>query len=223
MDGVHDLGGMHGFGPVEREPDEPVFHARWEARVFALTSALPFAVPFGDDHFRREMERMAPADYLSASYYERWLAAIIALLDERGVLDPSVLDGAAAAGPLPDGLNPPLTAAAVRDVIAAGASQAVADAPDAPHRFRIGDRVRTLRILGPGHTRLPRYVRGRIGRVVAERGCFIFADANAAGSGPAPQQLYSVEFDARELWSEEAAPMDTLRLDLWDSYLEPVS
>ena len=220
MDGVHDLGGMHGFGAIEREADEPVFHALWEARMFALASALPFAVPYSDDHFRRDMERMAPVDYLAASYYERWLASVLALLAERGVIDPSELAGAAPKA-LPDGVRPPLAAAAVPGAIAAGASQAAPDASGAPHRFRIGDRVRTLKACGAGHTRLPRYARGRGGVIVAEHGCFVFADANAAGRGQAPQQLYGVEFSARELWGAEAAPSDTLRLDLWDSYLEP--
>lgn len=220
MDGVHDLGGMHGFGPVEREPDEPVFHARWEARVFALTLAVPFSVRFSDDRFRRAMERMPPADYLSASYYERWLATLEELLRDSGAVVRSELAGGPRR-PLPDGVHPPVPAAAVPAAIAAGASQAVTDASDAPHRFKVGDRIRTRRHCGPGHTRLPRYARDRLGRIVAERGCFVFADANANGLGKAPQQLYSVEFAARELWGDEAAPADRIRLDLWDSYLEP--
>lgn len=219
MDGIHDLGGMHGFGPVEREADEPVFHAEWEARMFALASAVPFAVPYSDDHFRREIERMDPAAYLNASYYERWLASVVALLEERGILAPGETGRGAArpAAPASPALAPDAVAAAIR----AGASQAVADAHQAPHRFRVGDRVRTRRVCGPGHTRLPRYARDRTGLVAAEHGCFIFADANAAGRGPAPQQLYGVEFDARALWGDEAESGDRVRLDLWDSYLEP--
>lgn len=220
MDGVHDLGGMHGFGPVVREADEPVFHAQWEARVFALTLAVPFSVRFSDDRFRRTMERMPPADYLSASYYERWLVTLEELLREAGAVDCSELEG----GPLrllPEDVHPPLPAASVPGAIARGASQAIAAAPDAAHRFRTGDRIRTRRHCGPGHTRLPRYARGRLGRIVAERGCFVFADANASGLGKAPQQLYTVEFAARELWGEEASPADRVTLDLWDSYLEP--
>ncbi len=222
MDGVHDLGGMHGFGPVEREADEPVFHSRWEARMFAVASAVPFSVPYSDDHFRPEIERMAPAEYLAASYYERWLASVATLLRQRGIVDPAELAGGTLK-PLPAGMNPALAAAAVPGAIAAGASQAVTDAPDSPHRFRVGDRVRTLGVCGAGHTRLPRYARRRVGVVTAEHGCFVFADTHASGRGQAPQQLYGVEFGARELWGDEAASGDTLRLDLWDSYLEPAT
>lgn len=222
MDGIHDLGGMHGFGRVERAADEPVFHAVWEARIFALTLAVPYSVRFSDDHFRRTMEWMPPADYLSATYYERWLATLTALLQESGVVTRSELEG----GPLqalPDGVLPPLPADNVSAAIAAGASQAVPDAPDAAHRFKAGDRIRTRRHGSAGHTRLPRYARGRLGTIAAERGSFVLADANAAGLGRVPEQLYSVEFTARELWGDEASPTDTVRLDLWDSYLEPVS
>lgn len=220
MDGVHDIGGMHGFGPVEPEADEPVFHADWEARMFALSSAVPFAVPYSDDHFRRDMERMNPAAYLAASYYERWLASVLSLLTGRGIVDAAELAGGALK-PLPPGvrpaLSPDMVAAAIRD----GASQGAPDEAGTPHRFRVGDRVRTAAVRGPGHTRLPRYARGKIGTVRAEHGSFTFADAHAAGLGRAPQQLYTVEFAARELWGDEAAAGDTLCLDLWDAYLEP--
>ena len=116
-------------------------------------------------------------------------------------------------------LRPAAGAAAIRD----GASQAAPDSPDAPHRFRAGDKVHTVTVRGRGHTRLPRYARGRVGTVVAEHGSFVFADAHAAGRGRAPQQLYTVEFSARALWGDEAAQGDTLCLDLWDAYLEPAS
>lgn len=211
MDGIHDLGGMHGFGPIEREADEPVFHARWEARMFALASAVPFVVPFGDDQFRREIERMAPEHYLRSSYYEKWLASVTALLREHGVLD-----GAARAWPAP------LPAERVEAAISAGASQACPEATAAPRRFAIGDRVRTRRHMGRGHNRLPRYARDRIGTIERVHGAFVVADKNAASGDRTPETLYTVRFDAVELWGDEALPGDQLSLDLWDLYLEPV-
>ena len=211
MDGIHDLGGMHGFGPIERESDEPVFHARWEARMFALASAVPFVVPFGDDQFRREIERMAPEHYLRSSYYEKWFASVTALLREHGVLDgpPRVWPAA-------------LAAERVEAAILAGASQACPDATAAPRRFAVGDRVRTRRHMGRGHNRLPRYARGRIGTIETVHGAFVVADRNAATGDRTPETLYTVRFDAVELWGPEADPRDRLSLDLWDLYLEPV-
>lgn len=211
MDGIHDLGGMHGFGRIEREPDEPVFHARWEARMFALASAVPFVVPFGDDQFRRELERMAPEHYLRSSYYEKWHAAVSALLREHGVLD----------GP-PRRWPAPLPAERVDEAILAGASQACPDAADVPIRFAVGERVRTRSHMGAGHNRLPRYARGRIGTIEAIHGAFVVADRNAATGDRTPETLYTVRFDAVELWGEEADPRDQLSLDLWDPYLEPL-
>jgi nitrile hydratase subunit beta len=203
MDGMHDLGGMQGFGAVSREADEPVFHAPWEARMFAIATAVPFAVPFSDDHFRREIERMDPVHYLISSYYEKWYHTIMAQLARR----PAV--------------GRPLASDAVLEAIAAGASQARSGGPHVPHRFRTGDRVRTRSTMHSGHHRLPRYARGRVGRIEAERGAFLLADAHAERSAQEPQALYTVLFEARELWGEEADPRDLVSLDLWDSYLEP--
>lgn len=212
MDGIHDLGGMHGFGPIEREAEEPVFHARWEARMFALASAVPFVVPFGDDQFRREIERMAPEHYLRSSYYEKWFASVTALLREHGVFDDA-----------PRAWPAPLAAGRVEAAILAGASQACPDATDVPRRFAVGDRVRTRRHMGRGHNRLPRYARGRIGTIEAVHGAFVVADKNAGSGDRTPETLYTVGFDAVELWGEEASPRDRLSLDLWDLYLEPAA
>ena len=207
MDGIHDLGGMHGFGAIARERDEPVFHAAWEGRMFALLSAVPFAVPFGDDQFRPAVEAMHPADYLAASYYEKWYAALMRLLDERGALT----------GPDFVPAGPPVRAEAVLPAIFGGASQAQRDAQVA-QRFKTGDQVRTLQTLATGHNRLPRYARGRIGTVESIHGGFLVADRNSKGD-QTPEMLYTVRFAARDLWGAAAASGDNLSLDLWDSYL----
>lgn len=212
MNGIHDMGGMDGFGAVIRERDEPVFHAAWERRMFAVAAAIPFAVPFADDHLRREIERIPPADYLKAGYYELWYRAITKLLEERGVFTP---DGPAES-------HPPLGPQAVPAAILAGATTRM-DAPGAIARFSAGDAVRTINRHPTDHTRLPRYARGRCGIILRNHGTFSFADSNARGDGPAPQHLYAVQFSARELWGPEAAAADTIVLDLWDAYLEPAT
>ena len=211
MNGIHDMGGMDGFGPVRPEPDEPVFHAAWERRMFALALALPVAVPYSDDHFRREIERMSPADYLRAGYYEKWLHAMRSLLVERGVL-PGGPTARAVVGR-------PLAAASVEKVIAAGATTRQPDA-GLMARFLAGDGVMVRNIHPAGHTRLPRYVRGKPGVVVVDRGVFSFPDSNAADQGPRPQHVYTVAFGARVLWGDDTTA-ESVCVDLWEDYLEP--
>jgi nitrile hydratase len=224
VNGIHDLGGMDGFGAIAPEADEPVFHADWEKRVFALASAIPFAVPYVDDHFRREIERTPPAAYLASGYYELWLHAIERLLIERGVLAQGELTRRApepAAAPRRVALQPgAVSADRVPATIAGGASTRREGGK--PARFLPGDAVRARNIHPTGHTRLPRFVRGKHGVVHADHGVFVFADSNAAGAGERPQHVYCVRFRARELWGEAAADSDRLFIDLWDEHLEPV-
>ena len=207
MDSMHDLGGMHGFGRVEPEQNEPVFHAAWEGRMFALLSAVPFAVQYGDDQFRPAVEKMPPEDYLASNYYEKWYTALMALLNERGALaEHYAADGAA------------VRASAVIPAIMGGASQARPDAKVA-QRLKAGDRVMTRATMGSGHNRLPRYARGKIGVVESVHGAFLVADRNATGD-QTPEMLYTVRFEAMELWGPEASAGDALSLDLWDCYLK---
>lgn len=217
MNGVHDMGGMHGFGPVEREDDEPVFHHRWEARTFALRQASGALGKWNIDMSRHADERMPPAEYLAATYYERWLAGLERLLVERGLVTRSELASGKSAGPAPAGLVafPPEK---VDKAVRKGRNYRV-DAPVAAG-FAAGAKVRARNINPAGATRLPRYARGKRGVVVRDHGVFIFPDANAAGEGPKPQHLYSVQFAARELWGADAAFEGRVYLDLWEDYLE---
>ncbi|HSF47693.1 MAG TPA: nitrile hydratase subunit beta [Burkholderiales bacterium] len=217
MNGVHDMGGMHGFGPIEREHDEPVFHYRWEARTFALRQACGALGKWNIDMARHANERIPPAEYLPATYYERWLAGLQRLLLESGVLTQSELASGKSAGPAPAGLAafPPEK---VEKAARAGRNYRV-DAP-IPAGFAVGARVIARNINPTGATRLPRYARGKRGTVDRDHGVFIFPDANAAGQGQKPQHLYSVRFSAREVWGVEAAPKDRVYLDLWEDYLE---
>ena len=224
MDGIHDLGGMQGFGPIEIEADEPLFHHDWERRVFALNWTVPFVAGFNVDQSRWQIERLPPRLYLNSSYYQLWLEGLIALLKERDVISDEELDRAQAIDPLPEQFDTSDQAQAgdLLDVVVAGESRAMPDAADAPHRFATGERVRTRSHMAIGHNRLPRYARGKTGTIIAERGVFILADTNAEGQGPDPQMLYTIEFAAGDLWGPEAEEGASVCLDLWDAYLTPV-
>jgi nitrile hydratase len=222
MDGVHDLGGMHGFGPVEREPDEPPFHAPWEAVMVAIQRAARLAGAYNIDEFRHGIERMDPAHYLGSSYFEHWLDGIARVLDEKGVVSAAELE--ARAGLLrshPDALGPPPAAPAATIAPRRPGEDSSFREAAAPPRFAVGAAVVTRNIHPVGHTRLPRYARGRRGAIAAHRGCHVFPDTNAHGLGEQPQHVYSVAFGARELWGEAAEPNQRVYLDLWESYLLP--
>jgi nitrile hydratase beta subunit len=208
MNSMHDMGGMDGFGPVITEANEPVFHSEWERRMFAIGSALPYAMPYGLDDLRREIERIPPVDYLRWPYYAYWLHAIGRLLEKRRA--PHMTKRAA------------VTAEIVEKLIRRGASTRMSADGIVP-LFSVGDKVRARNIHPTGHTRLPRYARGRTGRIERNHGVFRFADSNARGEGPHPHHLYTVAFTAPELWGEDAASHDKVFLDLWGDYLEPVS
>jgi len=217
MNGAQDLGGMHGFGQVNPEADEPVFHGDWERRVFALTLAMGFTEQWNIDISRHARESMDPADYLSSSYYRIWFTGLQKLL-VRGNL---VTRDEASSG---KSLAPPVKVArvlAASEVAATlgkgGPSERETSAEPA---FAIGDTVRARNINPPGHTRLPRYARGRTGTISRSHGCHVFPDANAHGEGEQPQWLYSVKFSARELWGDNSPDHDDVFIDLWESYLE---
>ena len=222
MDGIHDLGGMHGFGPVEREENEPPFHAPWEAAVVALMRASRAAGVYNIDEFRHGVERMVPAVYLGSTYFERWLDGITRLLVEKGVISTEELaERTARFSAHPDA---PLPAAAPTPAWRSGAPPEPASsfrAPAAPPRFAVGAAVLTRALHPTGHTRLPRYARGKRGVIAAHRGCHVFPDTNAHHRGEQPQHVYGVRFDACELWSEAAEPNAPVYLDLWESYLLP--
>ena len=218
MNGVHDMGGMHGMGPIAPEQNEPVFHERWEARVYALNRAIGLLGKWNIDAGRHSRERIPPAEYLRMSYYEKWLTGLIMLLKESGLATETELEsGRPAPGTIK--ANPALTTERVATVVAARGSF---DRPvNTPPRFAIGQSVRAKKINPTGHTRLPRYARGRLGIVDRVHGAHVFPDSTAHFRGENPQHLYSVRFSARELWGEEAAGRDGVYIDLWESYLDP--
>ena len=218
MNGVHDMGGMTCYGPVKPEENEPIFHAAWEKRVFAMTM-LGMGQLDTLDAFRHAIERMDPAHYLSSSYYEHWLAALETLAVEKGVLTPEELATGVAreTGKRTEGPLPP---EAVPAVVQGGAPCNRAAGRLTP-RFSVGDQVQARNLNPTGHTRLPRYVRGKNGTIAQVYGTFVYPDTNAHGQGEQPQPLYSVCFTARELWGPDAAATDNLYIDLWEDYLDP--
>ena len=218
MNGVHDMGGMHGMGPITPEANEPVFHEPWEGRVCALNRATAALGKWNIDASRHARERIPPADYLRLSYYEKWLAGLMLLLEETGIVSRAELQNGRAA-PGSSKATPPLTANQVAPALARGRSF---ERPlNRPPRFAVGQRVRARKINPTGHTRLPRYARGNVGVVDRLHGGHVFPDSNAHFQGENPQHLYSVRFSARELWGEAAAMRDAVYLDLWEDYLEP--
>jgi nitrile hydratase subunit beta len=216
VNGVHDMGGMHGMGPVVIETDEPVFHADWEARVYALLRATGFLGKWNTDMSRFSRERMPPAAYLAATYYERWLFGLQTLLVEKDLLTAQELATGRAATKAGEAavLRASDVAARMRGRLSARVSAEV------PAKFKPGDAVVARRINPVGHTRLPRYVRGRRGTIHIDHGVFTFPDTNAMSRDPKPQHCYSVRFTARELWGPQVSAHDSVYLDLFDDYLD---
>ena len=218
MNGVHDMGGMHGMGPVRQEKSEPVFHARWEGRVFALNRAVGAWGKWNIDASRHSKELIPPAEYLRIGYYEKFLIGMTELLINSGL----VTRGEVERGTPTRGskrASPPLTEDKVRLLVANG----VPTRRNTPvtAMFRVGQRVRARNINPAGHTRLPRYARGKLGTIERDHGVFVFPDTNAHFLGEKPQHVYSVRFAARELWGEQAKPKDAVIVAMWDDYLEP--
>lgn len=218
MNGAQDLGGMMGFGAVAPEADEPTFHADWERRAFALTLAMGATGSWNLDQSRHARESLHPARYLGSSYYEIWLAGLMRLMAERGLADEAEMaDGRLRNPPRP--VPRRLAARSVEAALKTGAS--TERAASATARFKPGDAVRARNMHPVGHTRLPRYLRGHRGEVVAARGAHVFPDSHARGKGEDPQWLYTVRFGARDLWGEDRRASDVVMADLWEPYLEP--
>jgi nitrile hydratase subunit beta len=215
VNGVHDMGGMHGLGAVAPEADEPVFHHDWERRVHALVIASPTRGNI--DAGRHQRELIPGPDYLRMTYYEKWFAALCEMLVKGGAITAEELASGRADPSVPKAA-PRLAPEAVTPALTRRGSyqREIAAQPG----FQSGDTVRALNLHPIGHTRLPRYVRGRSGVVEYWHGAHVFPDIHAHGGGEAPRHLYTVRFAARELWGPDAPAGDTVNLDLWEPYLE---
>jgi nitrile hydratase subunit beta len=218
MNGIHDMGGMQDMGAIQREENEPVFHQPWEGRVFAMTRALGAWGKWNIDAGRYRIELLPPADYLQMSYYEKWLARNLELLVKSGLVTREEMETSKPAPGSPKA-SPPLTVADITPLAGLRGNFMRPEA-DAKARFEVGQQVRARNMNPVGHTRLPRYARGKKGAVVRCHGIFVFPDTNAHFMGEQPQHLYSVRFAAQELWGEDASPRDSVSMDMWDSYLD---
>jgi nitrile hydratase len=218
MNGLHDVGGITTFGPVIREENEPVFHADWERRVYALNIAtLAFFGPV--DRARHAVERMDPVEYLTTLYYEHWLFGMELMAKDLGYITEAELESGRVEmrkelpHPAPDA-----------DMIAGLSRHGVPATRDEGRltpRFSVGDVVRARNMEVPGHTRLPRYARGRQGVIHTLNGTHAFPDTAAHDRGEDPQPLYNVRFEAKELWGDNVERKDCVYIDLWEDYLEP--
>ena len=217
MNGVHDMGGMDGFGKVEVEPNEPPFHAKWEGRVLAMQRAMGYAGAWHIDHSRFAQEKLPPQVYLTASYYQRWALAMERNVIERGYVGPDEMAPGHALRP-----GKPLKRKLTPDVIQQGMTRAsFYRQQQAPARFKIGDRVRTKNIHPATHTRLPRYARDKVGVIQMQHGCHMYPDSVATDQGDNPQWLYTVVFEGLELWGPDADPTVRISIDAFEPYLDP--
>ncbi|MEM7403932.1 MAG: nitrile hydratase subunit beta [Pseudomonadota bacterium] len=218
MDGIHDLGGREGFGPVEVSADYEGFHADWEERVFAIVRTMGRPSDWSLDWFRHCRELIDPVDYLTRPYYDQWLQTYAAMLVNSGLLSIEEIAQQKAGGPSPTAFAPPLTLEQIPANVRA-AQTFDGDAGQAP-QFAVGDRVQTSAHGIPGHTRLPAYIRGVAGTVTHYRGDHVMPDDNSAGTKRA-EALYTVGFAARDIWPDAEGANDRVQVDLWESYLEP--
>jgi nitrile hydratase subunit beta len=218
MNGVHDMGGMDGFGKVEAEPNEPMFHSDWEARVMAMVRAMGAAGAFNIDTSRYYRETLPPAVYLASSYYKKWFLGLENLLVDKGYVAEADIAAGHAVQPAKALKRGKFALGDVERIMVRGKFDR--DAPAAA-RFKPGDRVRAKNIHPATHTRLPRYVRGHVGVIECDHGCHVFPDTAAMERGENPQWLYTVVFDGTELWGAESDPTVKISIDAFEPYLEP--
>ncbi len=224
MNGVHDMGGQQGFGPVLLETHEPLFHAPWESRAMAVTVAMGASGQWNIDLSRSARESLPPAIYLSSTYYEIWIRALEKLMLERGMVTAAELaSGQMSVPPAP--VNRVLTRETVDAALKAGSPT---ERPiDQTALFKVGQQVRARNMHPQGHTRLPRYVRGHVGTIVSVHGGHVFPDGHTLRATPPfnvpVEWLYTVVFDGTTLWGENSDPTVEVTVDAWESYLEAVA
>jgi nitrile hydratase beta subunit len=217
MNGGQDLGGMMGFGPINPEIDEPFFHAHWEKRVLAVTLAMGGTGSWNIDDSRHMREKIDPASYLTLSYYEIWLEGLKKLLINHNLVTCEEISNGLSQQP----------SAPVKQVLMAPDVEAALGRGSNSSRptefvsgFQVGDLIRTRNLHPQGHTRLARYLRGHTGKIIEVHGYHVFPDSSAHGLDDASQWLYGVQFDAKELWGDQACEGDHVHADLWEPYFE---
>jgi nitrile hydratase beta subunit len=217
MNGVHDMGGMQGYGPIPIEQDEPLFHADWEKKVFAVTLAMGVGGKWNIDMARAARESIAPARYVSSSYYEIWFEGLLKLMLEAGLISRDELQEGAPSAPRSADFRV-LKQDQIDALFFKGwpSHRTVEDKP----RYAVGDQVRTRAMSPRHHTRLPAYCRDKTGVIVLAHGAHVFPDRQSQRLGEAPQWLYTVRFDAKAIWGEDSSA-GFIHVDCWESYLVP--
>jgi len=212
---IHDMGGMHGFGPIEEEENEPIFHTEWESRVYAMNRAMGPLGLWTIDEGRAAQEMLPPSVYLSASYYQRWYLGLVHRVLDHGIAG---ADEIAAGKSLRSSDNPPQI---FKPKDAEGLTRGSFERPSsAPPQFKPNDTVRTRNIQPTSHTRLPRYARDKLGTVEAIRGCHVYPDSVTTSADEDPQWLYTVAFSARNLWGENCDTTVRISIEAFEPYLE---
>ena len=226
MNGIHDVGGMHGLGTIVPEPNEPAFHAPWEGRMHGIAVTCQISGVNATPEQRATIERMPPKLYLETSYYEKWLYAYEKILAAKGIITTEDIDRRVAEQAaermtdhpqLPE--RPSEFAAKVRHIIMNGTPH---DRPlDRPALFKVGDKVRAKNLNPTAHNRLPGFTKGKIGVIDTYHGAHLSHEPLALGDGEVPEHIYAVKFEAAELWGPSAeAASDAVYVDLFEHYLE---
>jgi nitrile hydratase len=225
MNGIHDMGGMHGFGPVVREEHEPVFHEPWEGRVYGMRVRFGAKMPAPYPGVgRTHIESIPPKTYLEMSYYERFLESLVQRAIATGVITAEELDARTRrfeddpAASVPRRDDPQAVAETVEGLKTQRHPAREGRAP----RFKQGDAVAAINISRFGHNRLPRYIRGKHGVIERVNGLHAIEDEKAYGEDPTPQTVYTVGFEGAEVWGVECEPNLRVYVELWEDYLQPI-
>lgn len=216
MNGVHDMGGMECFGPINPDAEEPLFHAEWEKRVLAMTVCMGAAGEWNLDQGRFARESLPPVDYLSIGYYRIWLTALERMLVQRNLVSVPELENSAVIDPAKP-TRRVLKGNDVEKVLLAGAP--VDRIATQTARFSEGDAVQIINEHKTTHTRLPGYIKGHTGIVHKVHGCHVFADDNSLGTGENPQWLYNIKFKAQDLWGQARSQAADVHVDCWEPYM----
>lgn len=220
MNGIHDMGGMDGFGKVEPELDEPPFHAAWEGRALALNRVVPVTGDWNIDVGRYWIETLPPEVYLGSSYYRKWMLRLERLCVARGLVTEAELAAGHAAAPGQSGGQPGRKVVHAAEVDGMLMRRNYDRPAAAPARFKVGQRVRTKNMHPVSHTRLPRFARGHTGTVERIQGCHVYPDASVAEGVERGEWLYTVTFDGRELWGPDSDPTLQVSIEAFEPYLE---
>ena len=217
MDSIHDVGGRQGFGPIEVTQSDPAFAEEWEGRAFGITKSMTSASDYNTDKFRFTREQLPPLEYLTAPYFMHWYRASVSMLVGSGLVAAPELGTGKSENSRPEGVSPPRDAATMRQAV--NSSMRYDGDYDGQPKFTVADCVKTSSVSRQGHTRLPQYARGRIGKIVNYHGAHVVPD-DSVRNIKTFEPLYTVEFALSDLFEEHANSHDVINLEIWERFLE---